>query len=406
MTAMKYVPNHDPDQYHKKFAQLHHHQLKKRQPEKKPPSGRKRDSLNSHTSRVTGSGLRAGSQAHSRSITHHAPCKRSMMAMTTSNRHTMEERLGSMPGLERGCEPCVAHDKAGVVAPAGPKSQAAIVSFEPSTAHEGAAFAMRRAVGSSEVRQCCIPSPEALGEDLRVCVSLEAPCQSLPAASEISATQTREEALTAAEFKDAFVADAEAQEWIVEVLAHVLDFTIKSNSCEHLADRSTLASALDNFQGAHPCPLSPDAYLNRILRYTRVSPCNILVGVMYMQRLKHKAAARGQDLKLTPFNIQRLLLCAIMLAAKFHDDLFVSNRQWALVGDISTHEMNSLELDMLTELNFNLFVTRDDYNASSSALRAMWSPSPRRVSHTLHASEYEGTAPPRGPSSKSNECVL
>ena len=162
-----------------------------------------------------------------------------MMAMTTSNRHTMEERLGSMPGLERerGCEPCVAHDNAGVVAPAGPKSQAAIVSSEPGTAHEGAAFAMRRAVGSSEVRQCCIPSPEALGEDLRVCVSLEAPC--LPAASDISATQTREEALTAAEFKDAFVADAEAQEWIVEVLAHVLDFTIKSNSCEHLADRST-----------------------------------------------------------------------------------------------------------------------------------------------------------------------
>ena len=130
-----------------------------------------------------------------------------MMAMTTSNRHTMEERLGSMPGLERGCEPCVAHDNAGVVAPAGPKSQAAIVSFEPGTAHEGAAFAMRRAVGSSEVRQCCIPSPEELGEDLRVCVSLEAPCQSLPAASDISATQTREEALTAAEFKDAFVAE-------------------------------------------------------------------------------------------------------------------------------------------------------------------------------------------------------
>ena len=57
-----------------------------------------------------------------------------------------------------------------------------------------------------------------------------------------------------------------------------------------------------------------------------------------------EAAARGQDLKLTPFNIQRLLLVLMMLASKYLDDYFVSNKQWAMIGDLQTRELNHIEV--------------------------------------------------------------
>jgi hypothetical protein len=117
------------------------------------------------------------------------------------------------------------------------------------------------------------------------------------------------------------------------------------------------------FESSTHCPLTPSAYLRRILDYTNTSPCNVLVGLVYLQRLKDQANARGCiRLALTTFNIQRLLLTATMLASKVHDDHCAPNKQWALVGDIHLREFNELELDMLFCLQFSLTVTREEYD--------------------------------------------
>ena len=44
-----------------------------------------------------------------------------------------------------------------------------------------------------------------------------------------------------------------------------------------------------------------------------------------------------------------------MLAAKFFDDQYFNNAYYAKVGGVPPNEMNSLEIEFLFMLNFNLF---------------------------------------------------
>ena len=153
------------------------------------------------------------------------------------------------------------------------------------------------------------------------------------------------------------------------MLGSVLNATVIANSTARRVASSAAESALPNFESPNrkPCPLSPSEYLTRIQRYTHMSPCNMLVAVIYLQRLKDKLAASG-PVRLSPCNCQRLLLCANMLASKFFDDHYVSNKQWAMVGDLKTAELNLLEVEMLTALAFDLNVTREDYNDNLATL--------------------------------------
>ena len=64
--------------------------------------------------------------------------------------------------------------------------------------------------------------------------------------------------------------------------------------------------------------------MQRILKHTQCSPCNLVVAIIYLRRY---ANAAGTPLRLTSHNIQRLLLTAAMLASKFLDEPHCTNRQ-------------------------------------------------------------------------------
>lgn len=112
-------------------------------------------------------------------------------------------------------------------------------------------------------------------------------------------------------------------------------------------------------RGKDTVPSASIAVSWRILKYTRTSPCNLLIGLIYLQRLKNQT---GRQLVLTSFNTQRLLLTASMLASKMYDDYLASNSQWALVGGLSLQELDQLELEMLFQLGFSLTVSREEFD--------------------------------------------
>ena len=167
--------------------------------------------------------------------------------------------------------------------------------------------------------------------------------------------------------KQALVDDAAAQENVPDMLGRVLDLLIAKND-QRAASECHGPVMLLLFESSSRCPLSPSEYLRRILKYTNTSPCNVLMGLVYLQRLKDTAEGR---IRLTSFNIQRLLLTSTMLASKFHDDYFASNKQWALVGDLPLKELNELELDMLFHLRFSLTVTREEYDHRRNELEQL-----------------------------------
>jgi hypothetical protein len=55
-------------------------------------------------------------------------------------------------------------------------------------------------------------------------------------------------------------------------------------------------------------------------------------------------------------SIHRLILTSIMVAAKFFDERFSNNAYFAKVGGISTDEMNLLEREFLTMIQYQLHI--------------------------------------------------
>jgi hypothetical protein len=69
---------------------------------------------------------------------------------------------------------------------------------------------------------------------------------------------------------------------------------------------------------------------------------------------------KHESLRLTSLNVHRLVLTGVMLSAKFLDDRYFNNAFYAKVGGVSTPELNRLEMEMLTLLDFRLLVTPED----------------------------------------------
>ncbi len=157
--------------------------------------------------------------------------------------------------------------------------------------------------------------------------------------------------LDMAELKAAMTKESSAQEPLVEIIGALLDKTVQRN------DMLGRVSQLHAFEGARICALPASEYLIRIMRYGKCSPSCAVVGLIYLQRIKAKVPSAC----VTSRNLQRLLLLALMLANKFLDDLYFSNKQWAKIGGISLQEINELELTVLRLLEWKMMVTREEY---------------------------------------------
>ena len=153
------------------------------------------------------------------------------------------------------------------------------------------------------------------------------------------------------DLKDLMLRDALAQERVVAVMAVMLEETVNAT------DAYSKCVSLPSFCGPRPL-IAPADYVDRIMRYSGASPCCLLIGAIYLERLKQ----RDPQVYLTLDNYQRLFLLAVMTASKFLDDYYVSNKRWAAIGGISLREINQLELEFLYRLSFTLYVKRSEYD--------------------------------------------
>ncbi|KAI8911032.1 hypothetical protein EDD86DRAFT_265302, partial [Gorgonomyces haynaldii] len=111
------------------------------------------------------------------------------------------------------------------------------------------------------------------------------------------------------------------------------------------------------------CPSTPPStsqvsledFLTNILTRTRISSSTLVTAFLYLDRLKRL----HPKCKGSPGSGYRLLLSAIMLAAKFmYDDTF-DNTAWATVscGMFELLQVNHMERELLLFLDFKLFIS-------------------------------------------------
>ena len=101
-------------------------------------------------------------------------------------------------------------------------------------------------------------------------------------------------------------------------------------------------------------PISIKEFFIRLIKYSKISASTLIFILIYIDRLCQK-----YKFKINYFNIYKFILAAMVIAVKYNEDDFFSSRFYANLGGISKTEMNNLEYEFISMINFNLYVKED-----------------------------------------------
>ncbi|OAX78176.1 hypothetical protein ACJ72_07519 [Emergomyces africanus] len=136
-------------------------------------------------------------------------------------------------------------------------------------------------------------------------------------------------------------------------------------------------------------------WVTTILSTTQVSQNVVLLALLFIYRLKKfNPGVRGK--RGSEF---RLMTIALMMGNKFLDDNTYTNKTWAEVSGISVQEIHIMEVEFLSNVRYNLFVTKREWEQwhtklgifaeyFSKAARLPLDSETQPTTPTLHASPH------------------
>lgn len=110
---------------------------------------------------------------------------------------------------------------------------------------------------------------------------------------------------------------------------------------------------LTRFHSRSPPAISIRDYLVRIVRFCSVEK-SILITLVYFIDLLAKSY---QAFSVTSLTVHRFLITAVTVASKGLCDTFCTNSHYARVGGLSPMELNLLEVEFLTRVDYNIVPT-------------------------------------------------
>jgi hypothetical protein len=164
----------------------------------------------------------------------------------------------------------------------------------------------------------------------------------------------------------------------IPVIASVLNHITQRNQ-----EVTCTSDTLKVFHSLKVPPIGTSDYLNRIVKYAYCSPECFVFALIYLDRL----ITANKNCHITPYNVHRLLITSVLLAAKARDDTYYSNAYYAAIGGISNAEINKLEGTFLVLVDFNLFITPEAYDQYRTYL----------LQHSSNSRDNESTLLRSGP---------
>ena len=107
-------------------------------------------------------------------------------------------------------------------------------------------------------------------------------------------------------------------------------------------------------------------FLQRLYKYSNVSEEILILLFIYIDRLSH-----NRKIRLNYFNIYKLILASFIAAIKYNSDDFYSLEYYAKFGGVSQKEIEALEYQFITLLDFRLYVEEKLYDKYNKYLRKL-----------------------------------
>jgi hypothetical protein len=111
------------------------------------------------------------------------------------------------------------------------------------------------------------------------------------------------------------------------------------------------------FESSTTPQISVVDYISRIHKYFCCSDECFVLALVFIDRVCQK----NSWVKVSELTAHRLVMTALLISAKLHDDVYYSNKYYAKVGGLSLEETNALEAAMLNLLEWQISVSVNDY---------------------------------------------
>lgn len=145
-----------------------------------------------------------------------------------------------------------------------------------------------------------------------------------------------------------------SNELLIQVLANEVEDLIYSND-ERTEDVDV--GDYQTFYSSFKQPFELDFYMRRLVQYVNCSTAVFVTMFVYLDRVQEKC----KPLLASDMNCHRLVFTCLVLAVKYLEDEVHSNGYYARVGGLTIDEMNSLEVKLLSVLDWNLSVSPETY---------------------------------------------
>ena len=100
-----------------------------------------------------------------------------------------------------------------------------------------------------------------------------------------------------------------------------------------------------------------DEYIDRIIKYFDCGDSFIIYALIYVDRF-----CNIMSFDVTIQNVYKMLITCCVIACKYNEDDHYSNEYYARIGGISLNEMNTLELNMLISIKYDLHINKSVYD--------------------------------------------
>lgn len=117
------------------------------------------------------------------------------------------------------------------------------------------------------------------------------------------------------------------------------------------------------YEGKRIPKINPNDYLDRLITYTKPEKSTLVLTVVYLDKY-----CNAQKISITYRNFHRLILTALTLALKFCEDLIFNNLFYGKIGGVTTAQLNSMEMDFLKTMNWELYVSDLVFNCYQNKL--------------------------------------
>ena len=123
-----------------------------------------------------------------------------------------------------------------------------------------------------------------------------------------------------------------------------------------LADIDMTRSVVKSKASVHP---EFRKYVSQVLSSTRLPSSTILLGLYYLAQRMTLLSANG-TFNYGTGQVYRMLTIALLLGSKFLDDNTFQNRSWSEVSNIPVGEINTLEVEWLVAIDWNMHIDLKD----------------------------------------------